>query len=237
VEHHHRLRPPGQPQVHRAHGLRPPPLRRSAPVPHRAPRPVDLDPRTGPPGDHHPRRLGHRPGHRRRARQQPRRARDRLASGGPPLLRAALTVPVPGLQTPHDRATRPPLRRAPRIHLLRLPAQPVQPPPHRRRPRPPPHGPRPRRRPPGRDPPVLRHPPPPPRWPDWPIRHNTTECRGCHNDDKRRGPAAVSAVSTAPAVPPDPAARPAVVVPAGGWARTAVNPGRWPAGAGIAAGR
>ena len=37
----------------------------------RPPGPVDLVPRTDPPGDHHPRHLGHRPDHRCRARQQP----------------------------------------------------------------------------------------------------------------------------------------------------------------------
>ena len=91
-------------------------------------RPVALVPRTRPPGDHHPRRLGRRPGHRRRALQQPRRARPSRPPRRPPDLPAAVPVPVPGLQTPHVRRHPPaPLRGQPRLHLLLCPHDPPTP--------------------------------------------------------------------------------------------------------------
>ena len=82
------------------------------PLPRRAPRPVDLVPRASPPGDHHPASLGHRPGHRRRARQRPRRRRAQPPTRRPPVLPAAVPLPLPGLQAPHERPPGPPLRRA-----------------------------------------------------------------------------------------------------------------------------
>jgi len=157
VDHRHRVRDLAKPQVHRAHGLRPPPLHRPPSVPRRASGPVDLVPRADPPGDRHPRHLGHRPDHRRRARQRPRRRRAQHPPVRAPLLPAALPRPVPGLQTPHARHPGPPLHRPPRIRVLHLPAQPGQPPPHRQSPRPPPDRQGPRRRPTHRHPRILRH--------------------------------------------------------------------------------
>jgi site-specific DNA recombinase len=70
VDHRHRVRDLAQPQIHRAYGLRPPPLHRQPPLPHRPPRPMDLVPRADASSDHHPRHLGHRPDHRCRPRQR-----------------------------------------------------------------------------------------------------------------------------------------------------------------------
>ncbi len=92
--------------------------------------------------------LGHRPEHRRRARQRPRRAR----AGRPPAPPAAPTCCRSRCRCRDckrrmtGRLVRP-YHRPPRVHLLRLPPQPRQPPPRRRRPRPPPHRQGPRRRP------------------------------------------------------------------------------------------
>ena len=71
-----------QPQVHRAHGLRPDPQAQRPPRPRPA-RPVAVVPRAPPPGDRGPGHLGRRPADRRRARHQPRRDRPDRPPGRP----------------------------------------------------------------------------------------------------------------------------------------------------------
>ena len=101
---------PGQPQIHRAHGLRPTPHPQRPPHP-RPGRSVAVVTRARPPRHRRPGHLGRRPGRRRRARHQPRRRRPEHPPGHPPVLPLPVPHPLPGLPPPHDRH-----------HLRQLPA-------------------------------------------------------------------------------------------------------------------
>ncbi len=131
-----RGRDPGQPEIHRPHGLRPDPHHQHRPQsPARPPRAVDLvtparPPPAGGPGD-----LGPSTAHRRAARQRPR-PRDAHHPARTPV-HPAIPDPLPDLPAAHarHRTARPHREDLPRLHL---PTRPRQPPPHRRLPRPPP---------------------------------------------------------------------------------------------------
>ena len=131
---------PGQPQIHRVPGVRPPPQRPARPGGQ-----MVLARSAHPPGHRGPRHLGDRPEGRGRAPQRTRRGHAH------PGQLAHLPVPVPRpLQNLHAAHVRPaqgaPAPQDPhRAHLLRVPVQPGHPPARRRRPRPPPDRPGPRR--------------------------------------------------------------------------------------------
>src|ERR1039457_6757578 len=122
-----RGRDPGQPEIHRVHGLRPDPHDRQRPQdPARPARAVDLVTRTRPPPASGPGHLGHRPENRRAARQRPR-PRDAHHPARPPV-HPAIPDPVPDLPPPHARHRQAhPHRHHP--HLLHLPPRTRQPPP------------------------------------------------------------------------------------------------------------
>ncbi len=135
-----RARPAPQPQVHRAHGLRP----ASAPATATAspsPRPVAVDTRARPPRHRGPGHLGRRPGHRRRARHQPGRRRTEHPPRHAADLPLPVPGPVPGLPTGGWPASTYGARRSPpTTGAPTTPPTPATPPP----PRPPPHRPGPR---------------------------------------------------------------------------------------------
>ncbi len=97
AEHRHHV---GQPQMHRVHGLRPPPQPQRPP--HSRPaRPMAVVPRTRPPCHHPQGHLAASPGHRRRAQHQPRRRRPEHPPRHGPVLPLPRPRPLPGLPTPH----------------------------------------------------------------------------------------------------------------------------------------